>query len=357
MKLLRYLLFTFCWLAALMAANAQNESLKVGVVPSPPFTMQQDGIWAGHTIELWEKITEVNKWSFHYVAYPSVEAALAAVTKGDCDVVVGDTSITSQRMTQMDFSQPFFRSGLQIMVVQDRPHTFGRLFGEIFELGHLRILWIAAGVVVIFTLVVTIFERRHNPDFPKAWHDGIAEAFYNVISLTLTGKSVYKGFPGVLGRLVMVVWMLLGLFVVAFVTSSITTTMTIEQLQGHINGPQDLPGKTVAVLSGTTGVDYARNHGIQYLAYDSMDAAVNALTRQEVAAIVSDAPILQYYDYQHPKLPITEVGPIFDPHNFGFALPKDSPLRLPMNEALLSILESGYLQQLGKCYFGDAFQL
>lgn len=357
MKPFRDLLLICCWLLALTAANAQNESLKVGVALSPPFTMQQDGIWTGHTIELWEKIAEMNKWSFRYVAYPSVEEAVAAVTKGDCDVLVGDTSITSKRMSSMDFSQPFFRSGLQIMVEQDRSHTFGHLFRRLLDLGHLRILWIAAAVVVIFTVLVTLFERRHNPEFPKAWHDGLAEAFYNVISLTLTGKSVYKGFPGVLGRLVMVVWMLLGLFVVAFVTSTITTRMTIEQLQDQINGPADLPGKTIAVLNGTIAVDYARNNGIQYLIYDSMDAAVGALIRGEVEAVVSDAPILQYYDNQHPKISITEVGPIFDPHNYGFTLPKNSPLLLPINEALLSILESGYLQALGKRYFGAVFQL
>ena len=86
-------------------------------------------------------------------------------------------------------------------------------------------------------------------------------------------------------------------------------------------------------------------------------AAVGVLMRGEAVAIVSDAPILQYYDNQHPKIPITEVGPIFDPHNYGFTLPKNSPRLLPINEALLSILESGYLQALGKSYFGDVFQL
>ena len=336
--------------------RAEDPSLSVGVIKAAPFTMETNGIWTGHSIELWEQIAASNQWKFSYIEYPNLDAALAAVTAGDCQVLVGDISITSERIASMDFSQPYFRSGLQIMIVEDRPHTFGRLFSQILELGHLRILWVAGVVVRVFTLVVTLFERRHNPDFPKKWRDGLADAFYNVISVSLTGKSVYKGFPGVLGRLVMVFWMLLGLFVVAYVTSSITSTMTIEQLQGHINGPDDLPGKTIGVLAGTMAVDYARDHGIQFIPYQSMDDAVKALTQHEVAALVNDAPVLQYYDYQHPLVPITEVGPLFDPHTYGFALPKDSELRVPINKTLLSLSESGFLRQLGKRYFGQVFQ-
>ncbi len=355
MKPRSYLIFFLCWIGFFASLSAQEAPLIIAVTANEPFTMHTGEAWTGPAIDLWEKIAELNKWSFRYAEYPTAEAALKAVTDGNSQVFVGDTSITSKRLALMDFSQPFFRSGLQIMVLEDRPHTFGRLFENLLQLGHLRILWIAAGVVVLFTVLVTFFERRHNPDFPKAWGEGLADAFYNVMSITLTGKSVYKGFPGVLGRLLLVGWMILGLFVVAYVTSSITTTMTVEQLQGHIHGPADLPGKTIAVLTGTSGEEYARDQGIQYLTYDSMTDAVNALMKQEVAAVVSDAPTLQYFDNQHPKIPITEVGPIFSPHNYGFALPKSSALRIPIDQVLVSLSESGFLHELGRRYFGEVF--
>jgi len=357
-KPLRHWLFFL--ILPLLPAGAQSpapaEPLKVAVIQSPPFTEFSGGVWTGYAVDLWEKIAEMNQWAFTYTEFPTPEAALAAIQAGKIQVLVNDTDITSERQRVMDFSHPFFRSGLQIMVVEDRPRTFGRLASEILGLGNLRILWIAGGVVAVFTVLVTLFERRHNPDFPKKWADGFADAFYNVISVTLTGKSVYKGFPGVLGRLVMVGWMLLGLFVVAYVTSSITTAMTVEQLQGRINGPKDLPGKTVGVLEGDPGQIYAAREGLQFMVYSGMDAAAAALVHGELQAIVADAPILQYYDRTHPRLPITEVGVIFDPHTDGFALPKNSALRVPLNEALLSLSENGYLDDLGKRYFGTVFQ-
>lgn len=356
LKLLRHWMLLVTLSAISAGAQTQDGSLKVAVIQSPPFTESAGGVWSGYAIDLWEKIAGMNQWSFAYTEFPTPEAALAAIESGEAQVLVSDVSITSARQKVMDFSHPYFRSGLQIMVTEDRPRTFGRFFEEVLNLRYLHILWIAAGVVVIFTVLVTLFERRHNPDFPKKWSDGLADAFYNVISVTLTGKSVYKGFPGVLGRLVMVGWMLLGLFVVAYVTSSITTTMTMEQLSGHINGPKDLPGKTVGVVEGDPGQEYVEKHGLQNFAYSDMEAAARALVKNQIPAIVGDATVLQFFDRTHPLLPITEVGVIFDPHTDGFALPKGSPLRIPLNEALLSLNESGYLEDLGKRYFGTEFQ-
>jgi len=118
------------------------------------------------------------------------------------------------------------------MVSNPRPHTFARLLQDLGTWGHLTVLWVCIGVIALLTLLVTIFERKHNPDFPKTWHAGLAEAFYYVVSLALTGKSAYKGFPGALGRLTLVVWMLAGMVMVAHVTSTITSAMTVEKLKG-----------------------------------------------------------------------------------------------------------------------------
>lgn len=47
-------------------------------------------------------------------------------------------------------------------------------------------------------------KESTTPSFQKPARRGVAEAFYYVVTLALTVKSAYKGFPGTLGRLVMV---------------------------------------------------------------------------------------------------------------------------------------------------------
>jgi ABC-type amino acid transport substrate-binding protein len=66
--------------------------------------------------------------------------------------------------------------------------------------------------------------------------------------------------------------------------------------------------------------------------------------------------VLQSYDFNHPELPITEVGPVFAPQNYGFALAIGSPLRIPLNQALLEFGESRTLAGIFHEYFGSIYQ-
>lgn len=329
------------------------EPLRVGVAGEPPFVDWSEGNQpTGAAVELWEKIATANEWTFVYEKFASTDEGLAAVANNRIDVLVGDTGITRTRLASVEFSQPFFRSGLQIMVSEARQHSVKRLGDDLMALLFSPVVWYVGLAVVLLTAAVFVFERRHNPDFPKTRREGLAEAFYYVVSLALTGKSVYKGFPGVLGRIVMVFWIILGLITVAYVTSSITSSMTVDKLTVGITGPQDLQGKTVAAVEGSAGADYLLQKGITTLEKPNLQTAVSSMLRHEAAAVVNDAPVLQLYDFQHPELPITEVGPIFASQNYGFAFAIGSPLRMPVNATLLELIESKALESLMKRYLG-----
>jgi len=188
------------WIALAVAlAAAQvvaSEPLRVGVAGEPPFVKwNEPGPPLGAAVEIWEKIAAANTWTFSYQPFPSVDTGLAAVAAGEIDVLVGNTGITRARLAEVEFSQPFFRSGLQIMIPEARPHSVGRIWSDLAEITRLEVFWYVVGAVVLLTVAVFLFERRHNPEFPKTRREGMAESFYYVVSLALTGKSVYKGFP------------------------------------------------------------------------------------------------------------------------------------------------------------------
>lgn len=343
------LVFLFCAIAH------SAEPLRVGLAGEDPFVIKGPP-YSGATIDIWEKIAAANTWTFQYTTFPNVDAGIEGVASGKADILLGNISITKNRLVQVEFSQPFFRSGFQIMVSEARPHSVARLGEDLLDILKLQLFWYLVGAVLVFTFFVFLFERRHNPDFPKTKPEGMAEAFYYVVTLALTGKSAYKGFPGILGRLVMVAWMILGIITVAYVTSSITSTMTLEKLGSVISGPQDLPGKTVAVIEGSAAEHYMRDKGITTFPANDLASAVNALLERQAAAVVDDAPVLQSYDFSHPQLPITEVGPVFAPQNYGFALAIGSPLRLPLNKALLDLEEAGTLNKIFRSYLGSIYQ-
>ena len=332
-----------------------SKPLRVALTGESPFVYSQNDVWQGLSVDIWDQVAAHNTWNYVYTWYPTSQAAIDAMTKGQADIIVSDMSIVSSLFSTVEFSQPYFRSGLQIMITGARPKTMGKFFEEILSWFQLKTFWGIVAAIILFSALVLLFERKHNPDFPKKWSDGIAEAFYYVVSLGL-GKSGYKGFGGWFGRLVMIVWLILGVIVVAYVTSSLSAVMTVERLSSKIGGPQDLPGHTVGAVTGTFAVHYLEKHGITIHEYPSLPEAVQGLVKGEVPALVGPAPILQYYDNSHPQIDITEVGPVFSPYNYGFAMLPDSPLRAPLNSALLTLQESGVLFQIGRKYFGDVYQ-
>lgn len=347
--------FFFPAVFLLCAIAHAAEPLRVGLAGEDPFVINGPP-YSGVAVDIWEKIAAANIWTFQYTNFQTVDDGIQAVASGKVDILLGNIGITKSRLAQVEFSQPFFRSGFQIMVSEARPHSVARLGEDLLDILRLHIFWYLVAAVVVFTVFVFLFERKHNPDFPKTKPEGLAEAFYYVISLALTGKSAYKGFSGVLGRLVMVAWMILGIITVAYVTSSITSTMTLEKLGSSISGPQDLPGKTVAVVEGSSAEHYLRDKGITTFPAKDLASAVEAMIEHHAVTVVDDAPVLQSYDFNHPQLPITEVGPIFAPQNYGFALAIGSPLRIPINKALLDLEESSALTKIFHSYFGSIYQ-
>jgi ABC-type amino acid transport substrate-binding protein len=334
-----------------------NQPVRVALAGQPPFvSTASDGAYQGLSIDVWEQVAAKNGWTFQYQHFTRETDALRSVAEGKSDILVGDISIVSSLFQTVEFSQPYARAGLQIMIPGARPHTLSRLIEDLETWGHIKAFWIILGVIALATLLVTLFERRHNPDFPKTWRDGIAEAAYYVISLSL-GKSGYKGFGGWFGRLVMITWTIAGVVVVIYMTSSVTTIMTTEAINSHIVGPESLPGKVVGVVTGSRALTYLQHNGITYTEFPDMESAVQKLLQGSIPAIVGSAPLLQSFDKAHPHLNITEVGRVFEHYNYGFAMPIGSPLRTPLNQALLDLQENGVLLKIGQNYFGAVYQL
>jgi ABC-type amino acid transport substrate-binding protein len=332
---------------------ASQQKLRVGVAGQPPF-LNMESVPGGAAVDIWEKIAAENAWGFSYARFDTIKNGLQAIADGSLDILVGDTPINKENLAQAEFSQPFFHSGLQILIADNQRTVRARLASDIKDLVRLEIFWIILVCIVALSTTVYLFERKHNPEFPTGRREGIAEAFYYVVSLALTGKSAYKGFPGVLGRLVLIIWILLGIISVAYVTSSITSAMTVEKLSNSVENLRDLNNKTIAVISDSPAEEYIKKFGIdEYPAKDIQDA-VSAVLSKKADAVVADAAVLQSFDFNNPRLPLRVVGRIFQVENYGFAMPIGSPLRMPLNRQLAKMQESQETHAILAGYFGEA---
>ena len=214
-------------------------------------------------------------------------------------------------------------------------------------------LGIALLLVLIPAHLVWLFERRRPNGIISSpnYFPGIFEAFFWAIS-TLTGSP--EGMPHQwVARTFAIFWIFAGVVFVAFYTAQLTTTLTVEQIRGSIEGPGDLPGKQVATLAGSTAADYLRQQNAQLQEFATPDQMFKALLDKKVDAVVTAAPLLLYYAAHEGKGRVKTVGPEFNTAPAAIMVQLDSPLRRKINLALIGLRENGIYQQIYDKWFGS----
>ena len=327
--------------------------MRVGVYVSPPFVMRTDDGFGGMAIELWNGLAADRSIETVFSEYQTVKDLIDAVAERDVDVGVSNLTITEARAVQVDFTQPWFDAGLQIMI-SDVPRTgFWSLVDGLAASGHLETYAWLVGLILLATVLVTLFDRRFDKNFPKRWREGLAEGFYTVMSVATSGKPPSRAHLfGWIGRIFSALWLVCGIAVLAYVTSSVTSVMTTLALDGRVAGVSDLADKRVGVQTGSTAEDYAISNGWSVRRFDSIDLAAQALTAGGIDAVVGDAPVLDYYAHNTADGQVRVIGEIFAPEKYGFAIARDSRLARPLTIDLLGADEAGAVEALRLTYFG-----
>ncbi|WP_072391063.1 transporter substrate-binding domain-containing protein [Hyphomicrobium sp. CS1GBMeth3] len=331
------------------------DTLRVGLYVSPPFVMKDGGRYTGMAIELWEMLAQKLVLHFDYVEFGTVGEIADAAAEGTIDVAVTNLTITRSRAQRIDFTHPWFDAGLRVMVNSDQSTSFGDVFTGLEQSGHLRAYaWIAA-VILFATVLLTAIDRHFDRDFPRRWRDGIGESFYTVMSVATSGKPpARKNLFGWIGRIWQGIWLVSGVAVLAYATSSVTSVMTTLAMSNQINSVADLDGRRVGVFTGSVAESYARESDLDGRAFPNIEKAVAALLEGRIAAVIGDAPVLEYHAHTSPHLPVAVVGAIFEPDKYGFGLPRGSALTRPFTVELIGAHESGMIEQIRRKYFGEA---
>lgn len=322
-----------------------------------PFSFEKEGRRVGYAAELWDQVARETGLEYDVQTVSTAQEIIDALKNRTADVGVGALSVTAQREAIIDFSQPFYESGLQVLVAGSTASFADNIFALLRNLFNLQLIGMFALLLLtmfIISHLVWRYEHRVNADmWPEDYRRGMWESFWWTISTLLVGGADNKGPVGVGGRVVAIVWMLLSIVLVSLLTASFTTTLTINTLKGDINGPNDLPGRQVATVNGSTAETWLTERGAKVQPMPSVTECLAALQDGKVDAIVYDAPVLQYEAAKANNEKLQMVGPMFQRQNYAFALQQDSNLRERLNQALLSLHERGAGNDLRKKYFGD----
>lgn len=353
---MRHLLVLFCLALSLSAPLQAAEKLRVVTRDLEPFSFEKDGRRIGYAMELWDHVAREIGVEYETSVRDSAKTMIGLIEAKNADVAVGALSITAEREKIIDFSQPFYQGGQQILVSQRPAGFLDTILGVAGNIANWQFLGAFALLLFAMFLIshlVWMYEHKVNDSmWPAHYISGMWESFWWTISTLLVGGADNKGPVGVGGRIVAIVWMLLSIVLVSLLTATFTTTLTINSLKGDINGPGDLPGKQVATIGGSISETWLTKKGAKVQPFPTIEECVAALKNGSAQAVVYDAPILKYSQKKAEDSELILAGPAFDRHNYGFALQEGSKWREPINRALLSLNEQGIIDDLRSKWFG-----
>jgi len=225
------------------------------------------------------------------------------------------------------------------------------LLGLLFSKTILVWMGIALLLILIPAHIVWFLERNHRGGIipTEKYIPGIFHAMYWAAgTLATQAEQMPRQW---LARAISVLWMFTGVVFVAFYTAQLAATLTVQQIQGGINGPDDLPGKKVATTRGSTAAARLAELRAQVIEVSRIEDAYQALLNKDAEAVVFDSPILLYYAANDGKGRVHMVGTPFHKEDYGIVFQAGNSLRKQVNNALLALREDGTYQQVYDKWF------
>jgi len=305
-------LLTIAWIPApaFGAEPATKEKLIVGTKVTPPFAMKKDdGTWYGISVDLWREIMKELEMEFEWREL-NLQGLLKGLESRSIDAAVAALTITASREKQMDFTHPFYRTGLSIALPDP---------------GNNKFLTVATILALSFFAI------------------GFAMWFRDWIRHRRSNRATREIRTG-----------LILVALVVIVSSLIAHIITFVNLNAkQINSPDDLQHIAVATVPGSTSESYLRDHDIRYQKYPNLVAGLRAVSEGKVDAILYDTALLRYLTATQFKRAIKVLPLTFEVQEYGIALVSGSPLRESVNHRLIAIIQRPGWQALLDGYMAD----
>ncbi|MBA0547895.1 hypothetical protein Golob_019028, partial [Gossypium lobatum] len=225
----------------------EGKKLKIGVPVKDGFTEFVKVTWdsnskkaksiGGYCIDVFDAVMRKMPYPvpYEYVPFATPEGNAAGsyndlvdqVFYGIYDGVVGDITIVANRSLYVDYTLPYTESGVSLLVpVRDNNKKNAWVFLQPLTSD----LWVTSGCFFVFIgFVVWVLEHRINEDFrgPPAHQVGTSFWFSFSTMVFAHREKVVSN----LSRFVVIIWCFVVLVLTQSYTASLTSLLTVEQLQ------------------------------------------------------------------------------------------------------------------------------
>lgn len=336
-------------------APPEGKELVVGIDPIPPFAMRtEEGQWHGVSWAIWHFAAMQLGWTYEIKRLP-LNQIIPALLSGEIDVAATAYGITAEREAKVDFTVPYYYSAFGVATAKPSGlHALAALLKDVFSIYLLKPVLILTAVLLFVSTVFWLCERRKDRGQKKL---GFSEGIWNAFMLsaeTMTTVGYGENVPrSRLGRMVACIWMFVSIILLTYFMANVTSSLTAIKLQESLYDLDDLHHIRVGCLAPPSrSALYLQRHGIKHQGFHKVRDALQALEERKLDAVVYDFSTLHYLIHKHYRGKLTVLNRTFDPKFFGLALTPDSPLRRPLNKAILEVMEMRVWRHILVSYIG-----
>ncbi|XP_058113310.1 glutamate receptor 2.7-like [Magnolia sinica] len=352
-----------------------GKKLRIGVPIKLRFTeflkVKKDSITnattvTGYCIDVFKSVMEALPYAvpYEFIPYQKADGRRAGsyadliyqVYLQKFDAMVADTTITANRSLYVDFTLPYTESGVAMVVpIKDDESKKAWIFLKPLTVD----LWLTSGVFFIFTgFVVWILEHRLNDEFrgPPSQQLGMIFWFsFSTLVFAHSSKLVNN-----LSRFVVIIWVFVVLILTSSYTASLTSMLTVQQLQPTVTDITDLKknGDYVGHQKGPFMTQFMKHFDFdesKLKPYTTPEEYAEALSKDGsnggVSAVFDEIPYLKLFLAKYCDK-YTMVGPTYKTGGFGFVFSKGSPLVTDVSRAILNVTEGDTMAAIERKWFG-----
>lgn len=327
-----------------------GETLTIATSEFDPCVVEHQGSFTGFDIDLLAAISKENGWECEIKKYPFAEI-LQVVKNGNADMGIAGISVLHAREQELDFSVPYYNSGLQLLVKK----VDGINFSSIDAILHTRILNLL-GCFILFLFVcghlIWWSERGDNDGIQDKYFPGILDGLWCALATVTTvgyGDKVPRRW---VGRCTAGLIMCVGIGFFGIVVAELSSITVLESTRSPIESINDIRGKTIATVQGSSSVAIIQKYGGKPVMIDfKLGTSVQLLTDNVIDAVLFDSPAVKHVASTHSDVVVLDA--IYAPQYYAIALPLGSKLRKPINIAILKLKENGSYQKIHTKWFGN----
>jgi polar amino acid transport system substrate-binding protein len=322
--------------------SAAQRKLLVGVMPAPPAYMKTaDNRWEGFSVEIWQAVAQDMGFAFEFREFSNLQSLLSALEQNKIDAIPA-LAVSDRFEYTMDFSQSYLKSGLSIAVpAEGVDYRWMNVVKSIFSPHILKAIVLLFLMSLIVGIIVWLFEKRCNNEmFGEGYVKGIGHGiWWAMVTMTTVGYGD-KAPKTMGGRIAAIIWMIFSIVFIASFTATITAQLTLTELRGKVHGFNDLYHTRVGCIGESEGFAFLAKKGVAVVPFQNVQAGLAAVGNKKIDAFVQDEKILQYLIKKEFPGRLQVVGGTFDEYFVSIALQRNSPLRKPINQALLKFMDT-----------------